>query len=414
MKKSSQIEIMAPVGSYESLAAAIQGGADAVYFGIGDLNMRSLSTVNFNLRDLKKISTQCQQNHIKTYLTLNAVVYDNELALLERIVAAAKKSGITAIIAHDQAVIQMVRRHEMRLHVSTQANVSNIEAVRYYSKFADVIILARELNLKQIKKITQQIKKEKICGPSGELVKIELFIHGALCMSVSGKCYLSLHHYNESANRGRCLQLCRRGYEVKDLETGTKLKIDNQYIMSPQDLCTIDFIDEIIKAGVTVLKIEGRARPPEYVKTVTAAYRQAVDAYFANQLTPKLKKELKKKLTTVFNRGFWDGYYLGKKLGEWSDVYGSKATTQKLYVGKGRKYFDKIKVGEFLIENNNLTTNDKIIITGPLSGFYEGQVTEIRRADKKINQAKKGDVVSIPLEHKIRKSDRLYKIVYKE
>jgi len=415
MKNSTrQIEIMAPVGSYESLDAAIQAGADAVYFGIGNLNMRSLSTANFNLNDLKKITAICQKNNIKTYLTVNTVVYNNELLGMKKIILAAKKYKVTAIIAHDQAVIQFARQQKMRIHMSTQANISNIEAVRYYSQFADVMVMARELSLEQVKKIVSQIKKEKITGPNGELIKIEIFIHGALCMAISGKCYLSLHHYNESANRGRCLQICRRAYEVKDLETGNKLKIDNKYIISPQDLCTLDFIDQIIDSGATVLKIEGRARPPEYVKTVTECYRQAIDAYFANKLTLALKKKLKKRLASVFNRGFWDGYYLGKKLGQWSDVYGSKATAQKLYVGKGRKYFDKIKVGEFLIEDNVLMTGDKVIITGPVSGFYETKIKEIRLDNKVVEKTNQGDIVSIPLDHKIRKSDRLYKIVDKK
>ncbi|PJC01315.1 MAG: collagenase-like protease [Candidatus Komeilibacteria bacterium CG_4_9_14_0_8_um_filter_36_9] len=405
------IKIMAPVGSDESLMAAIQAGADAIYFGIGQLNMRSLSTVNFTTKDLARITKLCQKKNIKTYLTLNTVVYDQEIKEMQKVVDATKKNNITAIIASDMATINYALSKDVKVHMSTQVNISNIEAIKYYSQFADVMVLARELTLEQVAEIVKQIKKQKIKGPSGELIKIEIFVHGALCMAISGKCYLSLHHYNSSANRGKCLQLCRRAYEVTDLETGNKLKVDNQYIMSPQDLCTIHFINKILAAGVSVLKIEGRARPAEYVKTVTECYRQAVDSYFDKTYDTKKIKEWQKRLKSVFNRDFWGGYYLGQKLGEWSSVYGSRATRKKIYLGKGVKYFTNLKVGEFKIENDSLLVGDDILITGPTTGVIETKVSEIQFDGKDTKLAKPGQAISIPLNQKIRRSDKLYKYI---
>ncbi len=405
------IEIMAPVGSDESLMAAIQAGADAIYFGIGQLNMRSLSTANFTNKDLAKITKLCQENNIKTYLTLNTVVYDQEIKEMQEVVDAAKKNNVTAIIASDMATINYALSKGVKVHMSTQVNISNIEAIKYYSGFADVMVLARELTLEQVTEIVKQIKKQKIKGPSGELVKIEVFVHGALCMAVSGKCYLSLHHYNSSANRGKCLQLCRRAYEVTDLETGNQLKVDNKYIMSPSDLCTIHFLNKILDARVSILKIEGRARPPEYVKTVTECYRAAVDSYLDKTYDAKKIKEWEKRLRSVFNRDFWGGYYLGQELGKWSNVYGSKATRKKVYIGKGVKYFTNLKVGEFKIENDTLLVGDEILITGPTTGVIETKVSEIQFDGRDTKIAKPGQAISIPLKQKIRKSDKLYKYV---
>ncbi|MDD3034727.1 MAG: U32 family peptidase, partial [Bacteroidales bacterium] len=337
--KSTDIEIMSPAGNFEALHAAIQGGANSVYFGVGGLNMRSHSANNFSAGDLPEIVSICRSNNVKSYLTLNIVIYDSDLEAMRKTVEAAHEAGVSAIIASDMAVILYARKIGVEVHISTQLNVSNIESVRYHSQFADVIVLSRELSLVQIKAISDAIKGEQIKGPSGKLVALELFCHGALCMAVSGKCYLSLHEYNASANRGSCYQLCRRGYQVTDLETGMQLEIDNKYIMSPKDLCTIEFVDKIIDAGVTVFKIEGRARAAEYVKRVTSAYREAADAVCNGKYDSKLSGELKARVSSVFNRGFWDGYYQGAKLGEWSDVYGNKATRKKRYVGKVTNYF---------------------------------------------------------------------------
>ncbi|MFW0862023.1 MAG: U32 family peptidase [Candidatus Komeilibacteria bacterium] len=409
MKKD--IKVLAPVGSYETLQAAIQTGADAVYFGIGNLNMRSRSTANFTVDDLAEIVKICNKAKVDTYLAVNTVIYDHEMDSMKKLVDAAKKNKVTAIIASDQSVMNYAHSVGVQVNASTQLNISNIEAVKFYAQFVDVIVLARELNLKQVKDITDQIKKEKITGPSGELIKIEIFIHGALCMAISGKCYMSLHTYNHSANRGACLQVCRRGYELKDLETGDKLEIDNEYIMSPQDLCTIEFLDQILDAGVNILKIEGRARPPEYVKTVTTCYKEAVNAYLAGKYTKAKAKKWKEKLSTVFNRGFWDGYYLGRRLGKWSDAYGSKAKYKKVYVAKGQKYFDNLKVAEFKVEADTVAVKDKVYIIGPTTGVIETEVKEIRLDDKKVKKAKPGYIISIPIKEKVRKSDKLYKLV---
>ena len=401
---------MAPVGSFESLQAAIQGGADSIYFGAGRLNMRARSANNFSLEDLHRIAEIAHENHVKTYLTLNIVLYDDEFEKVNEILEVAKKAGVDAIIAADMAVIQAARAKDLEVHISTQLNVSNTEALRFYAQFADVIVLARELNLVQIKRIYDNIQKDQIKGPSGKLVRLELFAHGALCMSVSGKCYLSLHEYNASANRGACYQICRRGYKVEDKETGRELEIDNEYIMSPKDLCTIDFLDKIGDAGIEVLKIEGRARSPEYVKTVSQAYKEATKAIENGTYTSDMIDRWREQLSTVFNRGFWDGYYLGRRLGEWSDRYGSKATRRKRYLGKGNNYFSKLGVAEFIIETGELHTGDEILITGPTTGVVEMEVKEIQVDRQSVPSAKKGDRCSIKTDQKIRPSDKLYKL----
>ncbi|MCD6441477.1 MAG: U32 family peptidase [Candidatus Marinimicrobia bacterium] len=404
------IELMAPVGSYESLRAAIQGGSDAVYFGVEKLNMRSRSAKNFALVDLKKIVDIAAEKGIKTYLTLNTVMYSRDLDMMRQIVDAAKQSGVSAIIASDPAVFNYVQKQGLSVHLSTQANVSNIESLRFFSRIADVIVLARELSLDQVEEISETIQKEQIRGPSGDLVRIEMFIHGALCMAISGKCYLSLHQANYSANRGKCLQICRRSYTVRDTETGNELEINNEHIMSPKDLLTIHFLDKILAAGVTVLKIEGRARSPEYVYTVTQCYSEAVNSILAGTYSKKKIEDWVKRLKTVFNRGFWDGYYLGQRLGEWSKNYGSQATRKKVYIGKGINYFQKIKIAEFLIETKSLKIGDRILVTGPTTGIIESEIKEIRVDDKSTSQAIKGEYCTIPLESAIRQSDKLYKI----
>jgi putative protease len=404
------IELMAPVGSYESLRAAIQGGANAVYFGVENLNMRSRSSKNFTLADIKKIVEIAAEKGIKTYLTLNTVMYNRDLDMMRQIVDAAKQSGISAIIASDAAVLNYVQKQDLSVHLSTQANVSNIESLRFFSRIADVIVLARELSLDQVEEISEAIQKEQIRGPSGDLVRIEMFVHGALCMAISGKCYLSLHQANYSANRGECLQICRRSYTVRDTENGDELKIDNEHIMSPKDLLTIHFLDKILAAGVTVLKIEGRARSPEYVYTVTKCYSEAVNSILAGTYSKEKIDGWGERLKMVFNRGFWDGYYLGQRLGEWSKNYGSQATRKKVYIGKGINYFQKIKIAEFLIETKLLKVGDKILVTGPTTGIIESEIKEIRVDDKSTSQAIKGEYCTTPLESAIRQSDKLYKI----
>ena len=405
------IELMAPVGSFESLAAAIQAGADSVYFGIEQLNMRANSSNNFSTDDLKEIIAIAQKNNVKTYLTVNTILYDHDLILMKRIIDTAKHSGVTAVIVSDQAAINYASQKGVEIHISTQVNVSNVETLKFYARFADVVVLARELSLKQVKYITDTIKKEQIKGPSGELIRIEIFAHGALCMAISGKCYLSLHEQNSSANRGACLQTCRKPYTVIEKESGFELEVDNEYIMSAKDLCTISFIDKILDAGVSVLKIEGRGRPPEYVKTVCEAYNKAIDMYVSGNFEAKKAKLLEEDLKTVFNRGFWDGYYLGRKLGEWSEVYGSKATKRKIYIGRGTNYFTNIKVAEFLAESESLSVGDKIIITGPTTGVIETRVNEIHVDRKTVNKTKKGDKFSIKIDKIVRRSDKLYKLV---
>lgn len=412
--RREDIEIMAPVGSFESLRAAIQGKADAVYFGIGNLNMRSKSSLNFTTDDLAEIVKICREHHLKSYVTLNTVMYDEDLIEMRQTVDACKKHQVDAIIASDIAAIRYAREQGVEVHISTQINISNTEAVRNYSQYADVMVLSRELNLNQIKTIHNNIIAENIKGPAGELVKLELFVHGALCMAVSGKCYLSLHEYNRSANRGECFQLCRRAYVVTDKETNTQLEVDNEYIMSPKDLCTIQIIDRIIKSGVSVFKIEGRARSAEYVKTVADCYNQAVDAYFNNTYTEELRQTLLDKLSTVYNRGFWEGYYLGQKMGEWSTIYGSKATKKKIYIGKSLNYFSNLKVGEFVVETGELAKGDEILITGPTTGVLEMNVDEIRVNLVAVDKAVKGEKFSMPVGEIVRRSDKLYKLVPNE
>lgn len=409
--RREDIEIMAPVGSYESLMSAVQGGANAVYFGLNKLNMRARSSANFTEDDLDRILEICREHNIKSYLTLNIVVYNNELPDVYRLVDLAKLKQVSAIIASDHSVINYARSINMEVHISTQVNVSNIESLKFYANFADVVVLARELNMDQVKEISVAIEKENICGPGGKKVKLEMFVHGALCMSVSGKCYLSLHEQNHSANRGACLQNCRKGYTVLEKETGRELDIENEYIMSPKDLCTIHFLNKILDAGVCVLKIEGRARPPEYVYTVTKCYREAVESYLNGSYSQEKIDSWTEALSAVFNRGFWDGYYLGQRLGEWSHVYGSKATKRKIYVGKGMNYFSKLGVAEFLCEASELAVGDEIIITGPTTGLVQTKVQEIRVNLKPVEQAEKGARFSLPLKEIIRRSDKLYKVV---
>jgi U32 family peptidase len=413
-----ELEIMAPAGNFECLHAAVQGGADSVYFGVGNLNMRSHSANNFTPEDLPEIVRICREYGVKTYMTLNIVLYGEDLASMRGALDAAKAAGVDAVIASDMAAITYCRSIGLEVHISTQLNVSNIEALKFYSRFADVIVLARELNLHQVKEIHEAILRDGVKGPSGNLVRIEMFAHGALCMAISGKCYLSLQTYGASANRGACYQLCRRGYEVTDLETGTKLNIDNKYIMSPKDLCTIEFMDKIIDAGVKVFKIEGRARSAEYVKKTASCYRRAADAVCEGRYTPQLAAGLKAELSEVFNRGFWDGYYQGAKLGQWSEVYGSHATRRKIYCGKITNWFDRISVAEVLVESESLRKGDDILIIGETTGVIEETVGEIRVDLKPADEAAKGTLCSIPVVFreeirnpggkKIRRGDKVY------
>lgn len=402
---------MAPAGSYESLQAAIQGGADAVYFGVEKLNMRSRSSFNFTLDDLDRVMAIAGENHLNTYLTLNSVIYNNELDIVNEIVGRAGESGITAIIASDPSVISIARQAGIEVHLSTQLNISNIESLKFYASWADVAVLARELTLEQVSAISNDIKKQNITGPSGHQIRLELFIHGALCMAISGKCYLSLHQYGYSANRGACLQACRRSYKVTEKETGKELEIDQEYIMSPKDLCTISFLDKILDAGVTVLKIEGRARSPEYVKTVTECYNDAIASYLDGTFTRSKTNAWEERLGQVFNRGFWDGHYLGQELGEWSRGYGSNASKRKIYIGKGMNYFSKLGVAEFLVESNEVKVGDEILVTGPTTGVMELKVSEIQVERENVETAVKGEHFSIPVPGIIRRSDKLYKLV---
>lgn len=401
---------MAPVGCRESLAAAIKAGANSIYFGIGKLNMRSHSANPFTVDDLKEIASICHEHGVKSYLTVNTIIYGEDIPAMREIVDAAKEANISAVIASDVAVMSYCRQVGQEVHLSTQLNISNIEALKFYAQFADVVVLARELNMYQVRDIYQQIVEQDVRGPKGELIRIEMFCHGALCMAISGKCYLSLQNAGRSANRGECVQICRRGYEVTDLETGTKLNVDNKYIMSPRDLKTIRFVDVMMNAGVRVFKIEGRARGPEYVYTVVKAYDEAinavVDGTFADD--EARKDEWDKQLSTVFNRGFWDGYYQGQKLGEWCEVYGSKATEKKVYVGKCMKYFSKIGVAEFLIENVDLHRGDKILVTGPTTGALIQECEEIRFDLEPVDTATKGQHISIKVNDRVRPNDRLY------
>ena len=402
---------MSPVGSMESLMAAIQSGAGSVYFGIGKLNMRSRSSKNFTIDDLREITRICDENSVRSYITLNTVIYDDEMDEMHHIVDTAKDCGVSAIIASDQSVIAYAREKGVEVHMSTQTNITNLGAVKFYASFADVMVTARELSLDKVKDITEGIRRENITGPGGERVKIEIFVHGALCMAVSGKCYLSLDNMNYSANRGACMQLCRRGYTVTDKDTGLELEVDNEYIMSPKDLKTIDFLDKILDAGVEVLKIEGRGRSPEYVKTVTRCYREAVEAYTDGSFSPEKVAGWNKQLDAVYNRGFWDGYYLGRKMGEWSEQYGSQATKKKIYVGKVTNYYSRIGVAEILVEATPLETGEEYYIIGPTTGVVEGSIEEIRVDEKSSSSAPQGSVCSIPVPQLVRRADKLYKVV---
>ncbi|MCX4359427.1 MAG: U32 family peptidase [Rikenellaceae bacterium] len=405
------IEIMAPVGSFESLWGAIKGGCDAIYFGVGQLNMRSSSSFNFTLDDLHAIVATCKEHGIKSYLTVNCIFYDDDLADMRAIIDAAAEAGVSAVIASDQAAILYARSKGVEVHISTQLNVSNIETLRFYAAWADVVVLARELDLTQVRRIHEAIERERICGPKGELIKIEMFVHGALCMAVSGKCYLSLHEANKSANRGSCRQICRRSYRVTDMETGAELEVENKYIMSPKDLCTIDFIDKLIEAGVSVFKIEGRARPGEYVKRVTECYGEAVAAYAEGRYTPEYAAELKERLGTVFNRGFWGGYYLGKPLGEWSRHYGSSAVKKRQYVGKVTNFFKNISVAELAVEAAPLSVGEEVIVTGNTTGIVEMTPSEIRVDLKPVDTAPQGVRCSFAVAETVHRGDKVYKLV---
>ncbi|MFH0759353.1 MAG: U32 family peptidase [Bacteroidota bacterium] len=411
MRRRDDFELLAPAGSYESLVAAWQGGADAVYFGIEQLNMRARSSANFTAEDLSKIVSESRAHGLKAYLTVNTVVFNHELLQMRRIIDLAVESGINAIIASDQSVLQYCKSAGARVHLSTQLNISNIETLKFYSNFADVAVLARELNLDQVKEIAGGIALEKVKGPFGEPFRIEIFVHGALCMATSGKCYLSLHEHNHSANRGDCFQVCRRGYTVTDKEREVELDIENEYIMSPRDLKTIHFLNKVLDAGVSILKIEGRARPAEYVKTVTSCYNEAIHACVEGTFTKEKIEEWDARLATVFNRGFWNGYYLGQRLGDWSETYGSKATVRKVYVGKGTNYFDKIGVAEVALESGSLKTGDEILITGPTTGVIETTIKELRVNELDVNTASKGETCSFPVRQVVRRSDKVYKLV---
>jgi len=402
---------MAPVGSRESLAAAIQAGANSVYFGIGQLNMRSHSANHFTIDDLRDIASTCNSHGIKTYLTVNTIIYDSDIDTMHEIVNAAKEAHISAVIASDVAVMTYCNRIGVEVHLSTQLNISNIEALRFYAQFADVVVLARELNMDQVAAIYRQIEEQHICGPKGELIRIEMFCHGALCMAVSGKCYMSLHNANRSANRGECVQICRRSYTVTDNETGNQLEIDNKYIMSPKDLKTIRFIDRMMESGVRVFKIEGRARGPEYVYTVVSCYREAIGSVIDGTFTEERKDGWDERLATVFNRGFWDGYYQGQTLGEWNKHYGSAATEKKVLVGKVMKYFSKLSVAEVAVEATTFDRGDRLLITGPTTGVMYLDATEIRYDLHPVDTAQQGWRVSIPVSGKVRPNDKLFKLV---
>ncbi len=404
------VEIMAPVGSFEALAAAIQAGAHSVYFGVGHLNMRSRSSKNFTPKDLEEITSLCRKHQVRTYLTLNTVVYDEELEIMQQTVDAAKKHMVSAIIASDMAVIQYARKNNVEVHMSTQTNITNIEAVKYYSQYAEVMVLARELSLHQIKYIARQVNEQNICGPSGNRVRLEAFVHGALCMAISGKCYLSLHLFGQPANRGQCLQPCRRAYEVTDKENMTTLEVDHEYIMSPKDLKTIQFLDEILNAGVSVLKIEGRGRSPEYVKTVVETYKEALDACLNHTFSDEKVKKWDEQLKKVYNRGFWEGYFLGKTPGEWTPKPGSQATKKKTYVGIVTNYFSKISVAEILIQTHKIVKGDDILIIGPTTGVQEVTAREVRVDLEDAKEAVKGETCSIKTNAKVRRQDKVYLI----
>ncbi len=410
-ERIDEFEIMAPVGSRESLQAALQAGADSIYFGIEKLNMRAHSASTFTVDDLREIAATCGERGVKTYLTVNTIIYDDDIELMHQIIDAAREAGISAVIASDVAVMTYCREVGQEVHLSTQLNISNIEALKFYAQFADVVVLARELNMEQVARIHEQAEQMNICGPSGRKIRIEMFCHGALCMAISGKCYLSLDNAARSANRGECMQLCRRSYIVTDKETGTELEIDNKYIMSPKDLKTVRFIDRMMRAGVRVFKIEGRARGPEYVYTVVKCYKEAIQSVLDGTFTEEKKDQWDERLATVFNRGFWDGYYQGQRLGEWNKNYGSNATERKVYVGKGVKYFSKLGVAEFSCEACEFSVGDKMLITGPTTGVMYVTVEEIHDDTHAVETAQKGTRVAFKVPGKVRPSDKLFKIV---
>ena len=412
--KAKDFEIMAPVGSRESLAAAIQAGADSIYFGIERLNMRAHSASTFTIDDLKEIALTCHEHDMKSYLTVNTIIYGEDLPLMREIIDAAHEAGISAVIASDVAVMQYCREVGQEVHLSTQLNISNIEALKFYAQFADVVVLARELNMDQVAEIFRQVEEQHVCGPSGQQIRIEMFCHGALCMAVSGKCYMSLDAANRSANRGECIQICRRSYTVTDNETGYQLEIDNKYVMSPKDLKTVRFIDRLMRSGVRVFKIEGRARGPEYVYTVVKCYKEAIQAVLDGTFTEEKKDEWDERLATVFNRGFWDGYYQGQKMGEWNKSYGSNATERKVYIGKGTKYYSKLGVAEFSVEATTFKVGDKMLITGPTTGVIYVTADEIHDDNGPVEVALQGTRVSIAVPQKVRPSDKLFKLVSAE
>src|SRR5690554_1772348 len=412
MTASGKIELMCPAGDFTSLQAAIDNGADSVYFGVEQLNMRARATINFTLEDLPEISRRCSEKNVRTYLTLNTIIYDHDLSIIKRVLDKAKESHITAVIAMDQAVISYARQIGMEVHISTQINITNIETVKFYALFADTMVMSRELSLIQVKKICEQIEKDDVRGPSGNLVEIEIFGHGALCMAVSGKCYLSLHSHNSSANRGACKQNCRKKYTVIDQESGFEIELDNEYMMSPKDLCTLDFLDQVIDTGVKVLKIEGRGRAPEYVATVTKCYRGSIDSVYDGTFTEEKVAHWMEQLNTVYNRGLWSGYYLQQEFGEWSPNSGSNATQKKIYIGKGRHFYPKANIAEFLIEAYDLNVGDKILIQGPTTGSQEMTIDEMRVDEKpEASKASKSDVITFKTAFRVRPSDKLYKIV---
>lgn len=412
MTKSGRIELMAPAGDFTSLQAALDNGADSIYFGVEQLNMRARASMNFTILDLPEISRRCKEKGVRTYLTLNTIIYDHDLSIIKTLLDKAKEAELTAVIAMDQAVIAYARQIGMEVHISTQINITNIETVKFYALFADTMVMSRELSITQIKKICSQIEKEQIKGPSGNLVEIEIFGHGALCMAVSGKCYLSLHSHNSSANRGACKQNCRKKYTVIDQESGFEIELDNEYMMSPKDLCTIGFLDQIVDAGVKVLKIEGRGRAPEYVATVTKCYREAIDSIADGTFSAEKVEGWMKQLEKVYNRGFWSGYYLGQELGEWSPNSGSSATQKKIYIGKGRHFYPKSNIAEFLIEAYDLNVGDKVLIQGPTTGSQEIVIEHMMVDGKEgATKASKSDVVTFKTEFRVRPSDKLYKIV---
>lgn len=412
MTVSGKVELMSPAGDFTSMQAALDNGADSIYFGVEQLNMRARASMNFTIEDLPEISRRCSEKGVRTYLTLNTIIYDHDLSLIKTLLDKAKAANLTAVIAMDQAVISYARQIGMEVHISTQINITNIETVKFYALFADTMVMSRELSITQIKKICDQIVKDDVRGPSGNLVEVEMFGHGALCMAVSGKCYLSLHSHNSSANRGACKQNCRKKYTVIDQETGFEIELDNEYMMSPKDLCTINFLDQVVDSGVKVLKIEGRGRAPEYVATVTKCYREAIDAITDGTYSSEKVADWMARLETVYNRGFWAGYYLGQELGEWSETSGSSATQKKVYIGKGRHFYPKSNVAEFLIEAYDLTVGDRILIQGPTTGSQE-MLLESMLVDAKpdAEKATKSDVVTFKTDFRVRPSDKLYKIV---